>query len=264
MRNIRGKQELLEVNFDSPRTQRAASILGITINDCIKKPQKNFLFPELDQRIAQLTYDHHCDQVQRNIKDLYEVRQRLIKREQENAVVEKKEHDLLRKQTLPGHFPNPVEKLLNSGTSVDLNTIMSHAERAELMEYMKRSWKEVNMVLDDERRALLIQDRKAKAKKGSQTLPISQFHSVCEEKNKGQNNASENSSFEFNKQGTETKNKNSSSKSLLPHVNDRSQVLKRLDERKSLEQEKEEKNEKEWQEYEVYFKNLRNKCNTHT
>lgn len=246
---VAGKQQSCELNFDSPRTQRAAEILGITIQDCFMKNQSKFFTCNTDKRIAQLAYEHHCNKVERNIKDLYDVRQRLIKKEEEDAAAGRREGPSLKRKTLPGHFPNPVKELLCTDTAIDVNKVMGHAERAELLEYLRRTWKEVTMVASDRKRKLAIQEHRAR---NANTASCSKLTSPCPPTKPRCQDLSY-VSLEFNKTSKE-------STSWLPHVNDRHELLRRLSERKLLELEKEEEKEREWREQEMYLKTLFSKC----
>jgi hypothetical protein len=62
------------LNFDSPRTSEAAAQLGITFADCLKRPKENFFVPGVDEKIAQLRYDHHCLRVQDSLKSVRDLR----------------------------------------------------------------------------------------------------------------------------------------------------------------------------------------------
>lgn len=85
-----GKRIRYKLDFNSPRAKKAAAQLGITYEDCITRfgfysplllhrQKHSFLGPNVDERISQLRYEHHCKRVQDALKAIYEVRRDISK-----------------------------------------------------------------------------------------------------------------------------------------------------------------------------------------
>ncbi len=67
------------LDFGSPRTAEAAGQLGISYEDCIRRPKMEFFVPGVDAKIAQLRFDHHRLRVQDALLSVHRLRQEILK-----------------------------------------------------------------------------------------------------------------------------------------------------------------------------------------
>ncbi len=131
--------------------------------DSRDRPRAEFFRGNADERIAQLTYERHCLRVQDNVKEISVLRKEIsidprnaYGEVRKNRELDAGEHGRMQtkmEKIVPGHFPNPIRALLSpEDQSVDPKTVLGPEERAEMKNFISRAWKELRLVMDDQRR----------------------------------------------------------------------------------------------------------------
>lgn len=74
----------------------------------------------------------------------------------------------------PGHFPDPIRTIFTQSAADDdapINTkaVLGHPERAEMKRYVARAWKEMKMIMKDQRRAIAKKDAGQNPSRGKES-----------------------------------------------------------------------------------------------
>eukprot|EP01022_Parablepharisma_sp_SALTPOND_P028540 TRINITY_DN71118_c1_g1_i1.p1 TRINITY_DN71118_c1_g1~~TRINITY_DN71118_c1_g1_i1.p1 ORF type:complete len:521 (-),score=67.08 TRINITY_DN71118_c1_g1_i1:63-1625(-) len=115
------------LNFDSPRTSAAASLLGITYEDCIERTIDDFIVPGVDRKIAELRYNYHKTVIEDKLQNIRKMREEVSKAEQKQLLKQCAEEPA-RKQ------PNPAVELWREKAN------LTSKEKDKLAKLLKKSW----------------------------------------------------------------------------------------------------------------------------
>lgn len=149
-----------EINFDTPRTQEAARILGLKFDDCIKKPIRQFSILGVDERVIKLRYVNHLNQIEKNIKEINIIRKDIVKAQRKESRNKKKNKDQPSNVIETILRPNYLEDFFFSEGEFDSKAKLTQAEKAEIIKYTKKAYKEINRILDDQKKDAYIKQKK--------------------------------------------------------------------------------------------------------
>ena len=294
-----GKAVKYRLDFGTPKTQAAAAKAGIAFKDCLKKPKADFFAETTNEKIAQMGYERHREKVQENIKQLFALRKEIInnekKREREKdstSLGKSSSVRSLRQSSItkanPGHFPDPIKEIFaplskDKDGIVNAKAMLGHAERKEMMNYVAKAWKELNMIIDDQRRDGVIKAKKkgkganssnndstSRSPKSPNTGELHPGKSGSAKKGKGANRAGEKTksigegkSSENEEEANENKRGKSSdlSNQILTRIQSRKLTLQKMAVKESMQQKKDQQKEQEWEQKQSKLKNITSKRN---
>jgi hypothetical protein len=74
---LKEKTLKLQLNFDSPRTKYISKVTGVSFLDCIQRPIEEFQVKGVRDDVINLRYQHHYEEVGKNLLQLYTSRRYL-------------------------------------------------------------------------------------------------------------------------------------------------------------------------------------------
>jgi len=167
----------IKIDFNTPRTQEAASQLSISFKDCVKRQKSEFFEETTDERIAQLAYERHCMRVADNIKEIYQMRREIVKKqkkkEESNVMPVNSigpffsKNSPLRRQSngniSPGHFVNPIKEIfMAQDEEKNPKQVLSQAERKEMKDTITKVCREMKMIMKDQHKDVIIREKKSR------------------------------------------------------------------------------------------------------